>query len=89
MAEEAGDSDAVSTLTQQLSELEEKAEQLDKQRSRGLSAIRSLRVCIALFPGRFQEEKWPWNEAKSAYTHWLGTLHVQSLSVRFVSLTVI
>ena len=41
LAEEAGDSETVAVLNQELSELEEKAEQLDKQRSKGLSAIRS------------------------------------------------
>ena len=41
LAEEDGDTETVSALTQELLELEEKAEQLDKQRSKGLSAIRS------------------------------------------------
>ena len=41
LAEEDGDSETVTMLVQELSELEEKAEQLDKQRSKGLSAIRS------------------------------------------------
>jgi hypothetical protein len=41
LAEEDGDTETVSMLTQELLELEEKAEQLDKQRSKGLSAIRS------------------------------------------------
>ena len=40
LAEEEGDTEKVSSLAQQLSLLEEKAEQLDKQRSKGLSAIR-------------------------------------------------
>ncbi|CAI8042531.1 RNA polymerase-associated protein RTF1 homolog [Geodia barretti] len=39
LAEEDGDTETVSALTQELLELEEKAEQLDKQRSKGLSAI--------------------------------------------------
>jgi RNA polymerase-associated protein RTF1 len=39
LAEEDGDTETVSMLTQELLELEEKAEQLDKQRSKGLSAI--------------------------------------------------
>ena len=41
LAEEDGDTETVAALTQELLELEEKAEQLDKQRSKGLSAIRS------------------------------------------------
>ena len=44
LAEQEEDSETVSSLTLKLSELEEKAEQLDKQRSKGLSAIRSVGI---------------------------------------------
>ena len=40
LAEQADDTDRSRMLTQQLEELEERAELLDKQRTKGLSAIR-------------------------------------------------
>ena len=42
LAEQSGDTDKVGELTRKLEELEERAEELDKQRSKGLSAIRSV-----------------------------------------------
>lgn len=52
LAEQAGDTDKVGELTRKLEELEERAEELDKQRSKGLSAIRSVHLqehaCIDL-----------------------------------------
>lgn len=42
LAEQEGDVDKASSLAQQLEEIEERAEELDKQRTKGLSAIRSI-----------------------------------------------
>lgn len=41
MAEESGDGEKVKTLQDQLNELEERAEALDRQRTKNISAIRS------------------------------------------------
>lgn len=41
MAEESGDGDKVKVLQDQLNELEERAEALDRQRTKNISAIRS------------------------------------------------
>ena len=40
LAEQEGDMEKVTTIAQQLEEIEERADQLDKQRMKGLSAIR-------------------------------------------------
>lgn len=40
MAEESGDGDKVKMLQDQLNELEERAEALDRQRTKNISAIR-------------------------------------------------
>ena len=48
LAEIEGDRDKMSTLAQQLEELEERADQLDKQRTKGLSAIRSFASSVSL-----------------------------------------
>ena len=45
LAEQSGDSERVGELTKKLEELEERAEELDKQRSKGLSAIRYMYAC--------------------------------------------
>ena len=42
LAEQEGDAVRASSLAQQLEEIEERAEELDKQRTKGLSAIRSV-----------------------------------------------
>lgn len=42
LAEQEGDTVKASSLAQQLEEIEERAEELDKQRTKGLSAIRSV-----------------------------------------------
>ena len=47
LAEQSGDTERVGELKRKLEELEERAEELDKQRSKGLSAIRY--ACISLF----------------------------------------
>lgn len=46
LAEQSGDTEKVGELTKKLEELEERAEELDKQRSKGLSAIRSVYLCM-------------------------------------------
>ena len=42
LADQEGDVERASSLAQQLEEIEERAEELDKQRTKGLSAIRSV-----------------------------------------------
>ena len=48
LAEIEGDRDRMTMLTQQLEELEERADQLDKQRTKGLSAIRFLPYLVEM-----------------------------------------
>lgn len=46
MAEESGDGDKVKVIQDELNELEERAEALDRQRTKNISAIRCNETCI-------------------------------------------
>ncbi len=48
MAEQEGDTEKTKSLGEKLQELEERADQLDKQRTKGLSAIRYC-ICRAMY----------------------------------------
>ena len=61
LAEQEGDMDRVSSLSQQLEAIEERAEELDKQRTKGLSAIRlmtsSRAACVSHMEDAFVESE--------------------------------
>lgn len=49
MAEEIGDNDKVKAIQDELNELEERAEALDRQRTKSISAIRYMSYCYTCF----------------------------------------
>lgn len=51
MAEESGDGDRVKVIQDELNELEERAEALDRQRTKNISAIRYLHCPLTYHPG--------------------------------------
>lgn len=50
MAEENGDGDRVKVIQDELNELEERAEALDRQRTKNISAIRYMSDAFILLP---------------------------------------
>lgn len=51
MAEESGDGDRVKVIQDELNELEERAEALDRQRTKNISAIRYQSRTHTCYPG--------------------------------------
>lgn len=50
MAEESGDGDKVKVIQDELNELEERAEALDRQRTKNISAIRCIKTALCQLP---------------------------------------
>lgn len=50
MAEESGDGDKVKVIQDELNELEERAEALDRQRTKNISAIRCNKTAFCQLP---------------------------------------